>query len=118
MIASILDLLIGCSHRRLTRPVTPVDKAGVPQGGTYVVCLDCAQQFEYDFQEMRIGKRIDHLKDSGVLHPEMPIHPRKKLKYALLVSVPVALLAGLALKSKKRSDERKPESVAEPERRS
>lgn len=118
MMDSVLNLLIGCSHRRLTRPVTPVDKAGVPQGDTYVVCLDCAQQFAYDFKEMRIGKRIDRLKDSGVLHPEMPMPAKKKLKYALWISVPLALLVGSVLKSKKPRDESKPDSGAEPRRRS
>ena len=50
MIGSITDILFGCAHRRLTRPVTPVNNAGIPQGETYVVCLDCAQQFAYDFK--------------------------------------------------------------------
>ena len=101
MIDSVVNLLFGCSHRRLTRPVTPVNKAGVPQGDTYVVCLDCAQQFAYDFKEMRLGKRIDRLKESGVLHPEMPMPAKKKLKYALWISVPLALVVGSVLRSKK-----------------
>ncbi len=59
MIDSVLNLLFRCSHRRLSRPVTPVVKAGMPQEQTYVVCLDCGHHFAYDVREMRMGKRID-----------------------------------------------------------
>lgn len=59
VIDSVLNLLFRCSHRRLTRPVTPTVKAGMPHGQTYVVCLDCGKQFAYDVKEMRIGKQID-----------------------------------------------------------
>ncbi|HLK48000.1 MAG TPA: hypothetical protein VKT49_07690 [Bryobacteraceae bacterium] len=48
-----------CSHKRLTLPMTPVAKTGVPSGKPYVVCLDCGSQFEYDWKEMRVGDRID-----------------------------------------------------------
>jgi len=58
MIDSVLNLLFRCSHRRLTRPVTPVSKAGIPQGQTYVVCLDCGKQFGYDLERMRMGKPV------------------------------------------------------------
>ena len=54
MIDSVLNLLFRCSHRRLTRPVTPVSRAGVPQGPTYVVCLDCGHEFPYDWNAMKI----------------------------------------------------------------
>jgi DNA-directed RNA polymerase subunit RPC12/RpoP len=59
VIDTVLNLLFRCSHRRLTRPVTPVVKAGHPGGQTYVVCLDCGKHFSYDVKEMRIGKQID-----------------------------------------------------------
>jgi DNA-directed RNA polymerase subunit RPC12/RpoP len=59
VIDSILNLLFRCSHRRLTRPVAPVPKAGQPPGQTYVVCLDCGKQFEYDVAAMRMGKAIE-----------------------------------------------------------
>jgi hypothetical protein len=26
--------------------------------GTYVVCLDCGQEFRYDWKEMRIGEAV------------------------------------------------------------
>lgn len=101
MIDSLLNLLLRCPHRRLTRPITPVSRAGVPQGDTYVVCLDCAKQFRYDLKEMRIGGAIERSADSGVLDPGTPAPRKRKLKYALFASVPLALLAGLVLKPKR-----------------
>jgi DNA-directed RNA polymerase subunit RPC12/RpoP len=59
VIDTVLNLLFRCSHRRLTRPVTPIVKTGMPQSQTYVVCLDCGKHFAYDVKEMRIGKMID-----------------------------------------------------------
>jgi len=101
MIDTLLNLLFRCPHRRLTRPVTPVSKAGVPHGDTYVVCLDCGKQFSYDLKQMRIGKPRAVARDSGVLQPELPKPRSKKLKYALWASLPVAVLVGSALKSKR-----------------
>ena len=57
MIRVILQKLFGCSHKRISRPMTPAAKPGVARGETYVVCLDCGQQFAYDTQEMRMGER-------------------------------------------------------------
>ena len=52
--------LLGCSHRRLSFPLTPRRKVGLNGGqvGTYVVCLTCGTEFEYNWQEMRIQKPI------------------------------------------------------------
>jgi hypothetical protein len=102
MIDSIANLLLRCSHRRLTRPVTPVSKAGVPHGQTYVVCLDCGKQFSYDLSAMRIGKPLESSHDGGVLHPGMP-KPSRKLSYALWASVPLAFLAGALLRTGKKT---------------
>jgi hypothetical protein len=33
--------------------------SGENQGETYVVCLDCGQQFAYDWENMRLGKPVD-----------------------------------------------------------
>lgn len=57
MIDSLLNLLFRCGHRRLTRPLT-VNRQDVPNIDTYVVCLDCGKQFEYDLKDMRVGKAI------------------------------------------------------------
>jgi len=102
MIDSVLNLLFRCSHRRLTRPVTPVSRAGVPHGQTYVVCLDCGKQFGYDLQNMQIAGPLASAHDSGVLHPDMPKPRGRKLKYALWASIPAALLLGSILKKNGR----------------
>ncbi len=102
MIDSVLNLLFRCAHRRLTRPVTPVSRSGVPHGETYVVCLDCGKQFSYDLQEMRIGKVIDHSHDSGVVPPEAAKPRKTKLRYAFWAAVPLAVVLSAALKPKPR----------------
>ncbi|HKE22200.1 MAG TPA: hypothetical protein VKB88_07395 [Bryobacteraceae bacterium] len=114
MIDTVLNLLFRCPHRRLTRPVTPVGKTGEPHGGTYVACLDCGKHFAYDATQMKIGKPLSNSR-SGVLHPAV-VRPRtgKKLGFALLASLPLFMLIGSALKSKKRSqaenaEKRRPE---------
>ncbi len=108
MIDTLLNLVFRCSHRRLTRPVTPVSKAGVPHGETYVVCLDCGKQFAYDLNEMRIGKVIDHSHDSYVL-PAAPAKPRiRKMKYAFWASVPLAVVLGAALQKPKEGEKKAP----------
>jgi hypothetical protein len=104
MIDSLLNLLFRCPHRSLTRPVSPVSKAGVPHGQTYVVCLECGKQFAYDLQEMRVGRPIEQSHESGVLVPGTPA-PNRRLKYALWASVPLAVLAGTILRNNKKSQQ-------------
>jgi hypothetical protein len=58
MVATVLDLLFGCRHKRYTRPITPIHRPGTPAAYSYVACLDCGKQFEYDTQQMRIGPSI------------------------------------------------------------
>jgi hypothetical protein len=101
MMDTFLNLLFRCSHRRLTRPITPVTKTGQPHGETYVVCLDCGKQFEYDYNAMCIGKPIDRSETVGVLPPNMPKPRKTKLGYALLAAVPAAVVLGAVLKGKK-----------------
>lgn len=100
MIDAILNLLFHCAHRHLTRPFTPRGEEGVPHGATYVVCLDCTKQFAYDWQEMRIGKAIDHARDACVIPPSMPKLRKARLAYAPGVAVPVAVLLGAVLKAR------------------
>ena len=97
MIDTVLNLLFRCSHRRLTRPITPVSEIAQPHGETYVVCLDCGKQFAYDFKEMKIGKAIDRSETIGVLPPNMPKPRKTKLGYALLAAVPAAVVLGAVL---------------------
>jgi hypothetical protein len=57
-IVKIFDALFGCWHKRISFPQT--SKRGqrrceaANQTGTYVVCLDCGQEFAYDWKKMRI----------------------------------------------------------------
>jgi hypothetical protein len=103
VIDTVLNLIFRCSHRHLTRPFTPVDKEGIAlDHETYVVCLDCARQFTYDLNVMRIGKRIDHTHDACVCPPDLAKPRRTRLVYTLGVAVPAAVILGVALKTRKR----------------
>src|SRR5262252_5688278 len=100
MIDSLLNLLLRCPHKRITRPVTPVGKAGQPHGETYVVCLDCGKQFAYDARNMKIGKPLANSRDSGVLYADMPKPRDRKVKAAFLASLPLAFFAGAWMRGK------------------
>jgi hypothetical protein len=70
MIQAMMNLLFSCRHRRITRPITPVHKAGSDPGVTYVACLDCGQQLRYDLARMSVGKvipRSSNVNDDGRL---------------------------------------------------
>src|ERR1039458_3060813 len=105
MIDTLLNLLFRCSHRRLTRPFAPITKAGQPHSQSYVVCLDCGKQFEYDLKEMRIGKVIDHSHEACVVPKDTSLPPTTKVKYALLAAVPVAVVLGAGLRSEEHTSE-------------
>src|SRR6476620_9556726 len=102
MIDTVLNLLFRCAHRRLTRPFAPITKAGQPYSQSYVVCLDCGKQFEYDLNEMRIGRVIERSIDGGVVPPNMPTARKTKLKHALRASMPAAIMLGASLRRKKK----------------
>jgi hypothetical protein len=67
MIDTLLNLLFRCSHRRLSRPVTPTSKGkgDIPRGVTYIVCLDCGGRFGYDLNKMKMGKRLAPREDAA-----------------------------------------------------
>ena len=106
MIDNVLNLVFRCGHRRLTRPMTPVNNTGDPTGETYVVCLDCGKQFAYDWKAMRIGPPVKPSAAVGVLHPDMPKPPSTKIKYALFGSA--VFLVAKALWPKRRRSAQKP----------
>jgi hypothetical protein len=62
MISNLIDSLFGCSHKRITFPITIKHaqraKTEAP-AGTYVVCLDCGGEFDYDWKLMKILGRRD-----------------------------------------------------------
>ncbi len=61
---NLVSMLFGCSHRRITFPFTPSRKTGLASNtpgsrhGTYVVCLDCGKEFDYNWNEMRVGSPV------------------------------------------------------------
>ena len=106
MIDSLLNTLFRCPHRRLTRPVTPVNKHGEPHGDTYVVCLDCGKQFSYDLKQMRIGKPLATSAETGTLPPGMPGAGKSKLKLAITASA-FGLVVGSLLTRRARPEDHK-----------
>lgn len=58
MIAKFVEAVFGCWHPRYSFPVTVKGSQRRPQAasltGTYVACLDCGQEFPYDWQEMKV----------------------------------------------------------------
>ena len=64
----VLDVLFGCSHKKLSFPITVRGSArnGVRSTATktYVVCLDCGHEFPYDWNKMMV-----------VRHPTAAAHP-------------------------------------------
>jgi hypothetical protein len=113
MIDTVINLLFNCPHRHLTRPFTPVSHAGVVHGETYVVCLDCAKQFAYDFETMRIGKAIERTHAHSVVGLKMPATRKTKLKYALAgVGLPLAVAIGAMLAGRKPKQQGKADDRA------
>ncbi|HWZ83918.1 MAG TPA: hypothetical protein VNW47_14905 [Terriglobales bacterium] len=58
MFSRMMDAMFGCWHSRYSFPMTA--RAGSRRNkpgarlGTYVVCLDCGKEFDYDWKEMRV----------------------------------------------------------------
>ena len=55
---NLFELFFGCCHSRTTFPLTarssPVKPAAACRA-TYVVCLDCGKEFNYDWSRMRMA---------------------------------------------------------------
>lgn len=62
MINALFNSIFGCSHSRTTFPLTPSRRTQlspeVSRQGTYVVCLDCGKEFDYDWKSMRVGNQL------------------------------------------------------------
>lgn len=59
MLTKMMNAVFGCRHSRYSFPITM--RAGsrlgtVVRAGTYVVCLDCGREFNYDWQEMKVAE--------------------------------------------------------------
>jgi hypothetical protein len=79
MIHSLLSMVLGCSHKRTTFPLTPSrnsELSAEARRGTYVVCLNCGKEFDYNWKEMRIGSPSGQLPDSpSALRTEQTVAP-------------------------------------------
>jgi hypothetical protein len=53
MLQNLLRSMFSCGHKHTTFPLTA--KKGAD---TYVVCLDCGQEFAYDWERMRLGRPV------------------------------------------------------------
>jgi len=51
----VLDAMFGCRHNRTSFPLTP---KGPARRTTYVTCLDCGRELDYDWREMRIARPV------------------------------------------------------------
>ncbi|HEY1730806.1 MAG TPA: hypothetical protein VGG15_03615 [Terriglobales bacterium] len=55
----LFDVVFGCSHKRCSFPITVRGKqrrsAAASVTGTYIVCLDCGQEFAYDWNKMKMA---------------------------------------------------------------
>ena len=53
-----LNVLFGCTHKKLSFPITVRGARRRSQAasvtGTYVVCLECGQEFPYDWNQMKV----------------------------------------------------------------
>jgi hypothetical protein len=49
MLRALFDLIFGCCHRRCSWPLT----VRQPRTRTYVTCLSCGAEFDYDLQTMQ-----------------------------------------------------------------
>lgn len=59
MLKWMLNRLRGCAHKRTTFPITmnrARSSAPLVPGEAYVCCLDCGQEFPYDWATMRRGE--------------------------------------------------------------
>ena len=58
MFTKFADLFFGCWHKNYSFPISIKSgqrRSGASMAtGTYVVCLDCGQEFAYDWKQMKV----------------------------------------------------------------
>lgn len=52
---TLMDILFDCWHSNFTRPMTTKEK------GCYVVCLECGEEFRYDFRLMKVSHKLPRI---------------------------------------------------------
>ncbi len=79
MLTSVLNALFGCAHKRTTFPITPKRRSSFSadtietRAKTYVACLDCGREFDYDWKQMRIGLPVP-VGSAIVVAPSAEVH--------------------------------------------
>jgi len=58
MLTSLVTVLFGCRHSRTTFPLTRTVETRPASSGTFVTCLECGKEFNYDWQKMRVGEAV------------------------------------------------------------
>ena len=61
MFDSTINSLFGCGHKHMTFPQTPARATLLSTGrrnATYVACLECGREFQYDWSQMTIGEPL------------------------------------------------------------
>ena len=72
---NMVGLLFGCSHKRHTFPITlrkrnrQSSDAEVIANMTYVVCLNCGEEFPYDWQQMKVVTTPKQTRKGGTVVP-------------------------------------------------
>lgn len=60
LMKNIIDFIFGCSHSNTSRVFTLLLR-GRWQKRSYIVCLDCGREFEYDLENMRVIRSDDKM---------------------------------------------------------
>ena len=83
--ASLLDVLFGCSHKNFSFPITKRPGQRLSPAaqltGTYVACLGCGKEFPYDWKTMKVVSGIPQA-DNTVEFPEVAPEPSFARKHA------------------------------------
>ena len=62
---SFIASLFGCAHTRCTFPMTATNRRYRSEGKSfataYVVCLDCGQEFRYDWERMKMVGTVEEV---------------------------------------------------------
>ena len=72
MLQTLFNSLFGCTHQKTTFPLTPGRTNAIhasARTGTYVACLDCGQEFAYDWKSMRIGEQVNRQVPNAEVQP-------------------------------------------------
>jgi hypothetical protein len=64
MVRALFTFIFGCRHRALSWPLT----IRQPRKRTYVVCLSCGTELDYDFEAMQLCRPARMKVSTNALH--------------------------------------------------